>query len=80
MSTDERTTAPARRRYHVALSLPADPSDEELARDWTLSAADKVELQGCRGVTIACTSRYSSAPCGSTAAFSPPMTPCHCAL
>jgi hypothetical protein len=30
---------PARRRYRAALSLPADPSDEELARDWPLSAA-----------------------------------------
>jgi hypothetical protein len=49
MSTDERTTVPARRRSRAALSLPADPSDEELARDWTLSAADKVEIQGCRG-------------------------------
>jgi hypothetical protein len=49
MSTDERTAVPARRRYRAALSLPADPSDEELARDWTLSAADKVEIQGCRG-------------------------------
>jgi hypothetical protein len=47
MSTDERTTVPAWRRYRVPLSLPADPSDEELARDWTLSAADKVKIQGC---------------------------------
>jgi hypothetical protein len=44
MSTDEHTTVPARRRYRAALSLPADPSDEELARDWTLSAADKEAL------------------------------------
>jgi hypothetical protein len=49
MSTDERTAVPSRRRYRAALSLPADPSDEELARDWTLSTADKVEIQGCRG-------------------------------
>jgi Domain of unknown function (DUF4158) len=49
MSTDERTAVLARRRYRAALSLPEDPSDEELARDWTLSAADKVEIQGCRG-------------------------------
>jgi hypothetical protein len=49
MSTDERTVVPVRRRYRAALSLPADPSDEELARDWTLSAADKIEIQGCRG-------------------------------
>jgi uncharacterized protein DUF4158 len=49
MSTDERTAVPAWRRSRAALSLPADPSDEDLARDWTLSAADKVEIQGCRG-------------------------------
>jgi TnpA family transposase len=29
--------------------LPADPSDEELARDWTLSAADLAEVERCRG-------------------------------
>jgi virginiamycin B lyase len=46
---DERTTTPARRRDRAAHSLPSDPSDEELARDWTLSAADIVEIQGCRG-------------------------------
>jgi TnpA family transposase len=49
MATDERTAVPARRRYRAALSLPVDPSDEEWARDWPLSAADKVEIQGCRG-------------------------------
>ena len=49
MSTDERTAVPTRRRYRTALSLPADPSDEELVRDWTLSVADKIEVQGCRG-------------------------------
>ena len=49
MSTDERATAPVRRRSRPALSLPSDPSDEALARDWTLSAADKGEIQACRG-------------------------------
>jgi len=29
--------------------LPADPSEEELARDFTLSEADKVEVGQCRG-------------------------------
>ena len=29
--------------------LPADPSEEELARDFTLSEADKVEVRQCRG-------------------------------
>ena len=36
-----------RRRNPVA--LPADPSDEELARGWTLSAADTAEVLRCRG-------------------------------
>jgi hypothetical protein len=49
MSTNERTAVPARRRSRAAFSLPADPSDGELARDWTLSAANKIEIQGCRG-------------------------------
>lgn len=49
MSTDERAVVPGRRRSRAALSFPVDPSDEELARDWTLSAADKVAIQGCRG-------------------------------
>ncbi|MBA2764510.1 MAG: Tn3 family transposase [Thermoleophilaceae bacterium] len=29
--------------------VPADPGDEELARDWTLSAADQAEVLRCRG-------------------------------
>jgi Domain of unknown function (DUF4158) len=29
--------------------LPVDPTNEELARDWTLSDADKAEVQHCRG-------------------------------
>jgi TnpA family transposase len=29
--------------------LPVDPTDEELARDWTLSEADKAEVRRCRG-------------------------------
>ena len=33
------------------LVLPADPADEELARDWTLSEADKAEVRRCRGDT-----------------------------
>ena len=35
------------RRPH--LSLPVDPSDEELARNWTLSEADQREVRRCRG-------------------------------
>jgi hypothetical protein len=30
-------------------TLPIDPSDEELARDWTLTAEDLVEVERCRG-------------------------------
>ena len=29
--------------------LPADPDDEQLARGWTLSEADMVEVYRCRG-------------------------------
>ena len=29
--------------------LPADPTDEELTRDWTLKADDRVEIHRCRG-------------------------------
>jgi len=29
--------------------LAVDPTDEELARDWTLSAADLDEVHRCRG-------------------------------
>jgi Domain of unknown function (DUF4158) len=31
------------------VTLPADPSEEGLARDFTLSEADKVEVRQCRG-------------------------------
>lgn len=31
------------------IRLSADPTDEELARDWTLSAEDLVEVRRCRG-------------------------------
>src|SRR5262245_47942601 len=31
------------------LTLPEDPSEEELARNWTLSAADHAEVLRCRG-------------------------------
>ncbi|MGI9070410.1 MAG: DUF4158 domain-containing protein [Bryobacteraceae bacterium] len=37
------------RRQQTGLSLPEDPSEEELARDWTLSEADRVEVLRCRG-------------------------------
>jgi TnpA family transposase len=31
------------------MSLPADPTDDELAREWTLSADDLAQVQQCRG-------------------------------
>jgi hypothetical protein len=30
-------------------TFPLDPSDEELARDWSLSPADLTETRRCRG-------------------------------
>lgn len=39
----------AERRRQTGLSLREDPSEEELARDWTLSEADRVEVLRCRG-------------------------------
>ena len=44
--------AAATARPHVHLSgvrLPEDPSDEGLARNWTLSESDKREVLLCRG-------------------------------
>src|SRR5262245_1702150 len=52
MSTAEETLAspliltPRQRRNPVV--FPEDPTDEELARDWTLSEADKAEVLRCR--------------------------------
>ena len=37
---------PRQRRNPVV--FPEDPTDEELARDWTLSEADKAEVLRCR--------------------------------
>jgi hypothetical protein len=31
------------------IDLPLDPTDEELARDWTLTAADLAQVRRCRG-------------------------------
>lgn len=31
------------------IALPLDPTEEELARDWTLTAADLVQVRRCRG-------------------------------
>jgi len=40
------TTEPRSRR---AFTFPIDPTDEELARDWTLTAEDLAEVRRCRG-------------------------------
>jgi TnpA family transposase len=37
------------RQRQAALTLPEDPSEEELARDWTLSETDRAEVLRCRG-------------------------------
>lgn len=37
------------RRRQAGLTLPVDPSEEELARDWTLSDTDRAEALRCRG-------------------------------
>lgn len=44
---DKSPTRP--RRPRAPAGLPLDPSDEELAQDWTLSEADKIEIRQCRG-------------------------------
>ena len=49
MSSAARITSMAERRRQTGLSLPEDPSEEELARDWTLSEADRLEVLRCRG-------------------------------
>lgn len=39
----------AERQRRAGPLLPEDPSEEELARDWTLSEADRAEVLRCRG-------------------------------
>ena len=38
----------SRQRRHP-VELPGDPTEEELARDWALSAEDREEALRCRG-------------------------------
>jgi hypothetical protein len=45
MSTDDPLSALHARRRRV---LPADPSDDELARHWSLTPADLAEVGRCR--------------------------------
>jgi TnpA family transposase len=42
------TSMPERQRQ-AGPALPEDPREEELARDWTLSEADRAEVLRCRG-------------------------------
>jgi hypothetical protein len=37
------------RLHRASMVLPEDPSEEELARDWTLSESDRTEVLRCRG-------------------------------
>ncbi len=37
-------------RMRRSFTIPVDPSDEELARDWTLTPTDLAEVRRCRGV------------------------------
>jgi len=53
VSTDDQV-APSEvllnpRQRSPAIHLPEDPTEEELARNWTLSPADRVEVLRCRG-------------------------------
>lgn len=45
----EQILTPRQRKTPV--SLPVEPTDEELAREWTLSEADKAQIFCCRGDT-----------------------------
>ena len=46
MSTDDDLARTRTRRHSM---LPADPSEDELARHWTLTADDLAEIAQCRG-------------------------------
>ncbi|MEC7526394.1 MAG: hypothetical protein VYE22_41325 [Myxococcota bacterium] len=45
------------------IHLPVDPTDEELARDWTLGEEDLVEVRRAEAPTSATASRFNSACC-----------------
>jgi hypothetical protein len=60
----------------MSLIQPMYPSDEELARDWLLTAPDLVEVRRCRGAdkrhSVAiqlCTARTAASFDRSTASF-----------
>lgn len=53
MPNDDQS-APSERILHsrqrsAIIHLPEDPAEEELARNWTLSPADRIEVLRCRG-------------------------------
>ena len=47
MSTDDSSAATTRTRRRTA--LPADPSEDELARNWSLTPGDLAAIAACRG-------------------------------
>ena len=47
MSTDDRSAATTQARRRMA--VPADPSEDELARHWSLTPADLAVIAECRG-------------------------------
>ena len=49
MTYDAQTESATRRRRPKDISLPEDPSENELAVDWGLSIADHLEVARCRG-------------------------------
>ncbi len=50
--TDNTQTDPGtRRRRSRDIPLPENPSDDELARDWSLSTLDYIEVSRCRGAS-----------------------------
>jgi len=59
---------PERQRQR-GLTLPEDPGEEELARNWTLSEADRAEVLRCRGDDNRRRLRSSCACSVSTGAF-----------
>lgn len=47
--TRNEAVAAVARAHSPRVLLPVDPSEEELARDFSLSGADKAEIRRCRG-------------------------------
>jgi hypothetical protein len=47
MSTDNPSAATAQTRRRTA--MPADPSEDELARNWSLTPTDLAAIAACRG-------------------------------